>query len=54
MDLKFREKCKCSILFIQREKEMFVNPSFDFVIEGDDLITVLGENKYINKIKKTY
>ena len=54
MDLKFREKYKCSILFIQREKEMFVNPSFDFVIEGDDLITVLGENKYINKIKKTY
>lgn len=54
MDLKFRGKYKCSILFIQREKEMFVNPSFDFVIEGDDLITVLGENKYINKIKKTY
>lgn len=54
MDLKFREKYKCSILFIQREKEMFVNPSFDFIIEGDDLITVLGENKYINKIKKTY
>lgn len=54
MDLKFREKYKCSILFIQREKEMFVNPSSDFIIEGDDLITVLGENKYINKIKKTY
>ena len=54
MDLKFREKYKCSILFIQREKEMFVNPSFDFILEGDDLITVLGENKYINKIKKTY
>lgn len=53
-DLNFREKYKCSILFIQRDSEMYVNPSYDFVIEEEDLITVLGENKYINKIKKTY
>ncbi|MGD6968640.1 TrkA family potassium uptake protein [Rossellomorea vietnamensis] len=52
IDLDVRARFGCNIIAIQRGEDVIVSPAADEVIQKDDLLIVIGDNRDLNRFEK--
>ncbi|WP_421381242.1 potassium channel family protein [Bacillus salacetis] len=52
IDLDVRARYGCNIIAIQRGDDIIVSPAADEVIQKDDLLIVIGDNRDLNRFEK--
>ena len=51
-DLNVRAKLGLNIIAVRRGGSIHVSPAADFVMEGGDIVVVLGDNEHLEKVQK--
>jgi trk system potassium uptake protein TrkA len=50
-DLSIRTKYRVNILAVRKGEDIIISPNADYVFKEDDIISIMGRNKYLNDLQ---